>query len=114
MPRPAFKKVLLGIPAVQEELKLTEAQKKGMADTSNRQFEKIQKAHREITDREKFLAARETIFKETQAAILENLEPRQRDRLDQIQLQSQGPLAFNRSRIARLAMDGPDPANGSS
>jgi len=108
MPRPAFKQVLLGIPAVQEELKLTEAQKKGMEDTSNRQFQKIQKARREITDRQKFLTAREIIFKETQAVILENLEPRQRDRLDQIQLQSQGPLAFNMSRIARLAMDGPD------
>jgi hypothetical protein len=108
MPRPAFKQVLVGIPAVQEELKLTVAQKKGMEDSSNRQSAKLQKARREVTDREKFLAARESIVRETQAAILENLEPRQRDRLDQIQLQSQGPLAFNRSGIPQLALDGPE------
>ena len=34
------------------------------------------------------------ILKETQAAIRGNLEPRQRERLDEIQLQAQGPLAF--------------------
>jgi hypothetical protein len=107
MPRPAFKQVLLGNPAVLEELKVTAAQKKAMEDSSNRQFEKVQKARREITDRQKFLTARETIMKETQAAILENLQPWQRDRLDQIQLQSQGPLAFNREGRPALAMEGP-------
>ena len=103
MPRPAFKQVLLGIPVVQEELKLTEAQKKEMEARSIAQSEKLQKARGEITDREKFLAARDAIFKEIQAAILENLEPEQRDRLDQIQLQSQGPLAFNRPAVPQLA-----------
>src|SRR4051812_43389305 len=60
MPRPAFKQVLLGIPAVQEELKLTATQRKGIEDASNRQFAKIQKARREITDRKTFLTTRET------------------------------------------------------
>src|SRR4051794_6762339 len=111
MPRPAFKQVLLGNPAVQKELKLTEARKKAMEDTSNRRFERIQKARREITDREKFLTARDTIIKETQAAVLEHLEPRQRERLDQIQLQSQGPVAFNPGSWPMLATEGPDLAH---
>jgi hypothetical protein len=111
MPRRAFKQVLLGIPAVQKELKLTAAQKQGLDDTWNRQVVKIQQARREITDREKLVAARDTLFKETQAAILEILEPGQSERLYQLQLQSQGPLAFNRARMAQLTVEGPDLAN---
>jgi hypothetical protein len=42
------------------------------------------------------------------ATVLATLEPAQRDRLDQIQLQAQGPLAFDRSQAADLAIDGPD------
>ena len=71
-------------------------------------MEKLQKARREITDRQKFLAAREAIVNETVTAILECLEPSRADRLDQIQLQSQGPLAFMSQQTARMAMDGPD------
>ena len=108
IPRPAFKQVLLGQHAVLEELKLTETQKKAMEDAPRRQMEKLQKARREITDRQKFLAAREAIVNETVTAILECLEPSQRDRLDQIQLQSQGPLAFMSQQTARMAMDGPN------
>jgi hypothetical protein len=105
MPRPAFKRVLLGIPAVQQELKLTEAQKRGIQEATTRQFEKMQKARREIGDRKKFLAARDEIFKEAQAAILDGLEPAQRGRLDQIQLQSQGPLAFSKSGLSQWSFD---------
>ena len=108
MPRPAFKEVLLGIPVVQEELKLTAAQKKGIEEATRRRFARIQQARREIKDRQKFFEARDAIVKEFQAAILEELEPRQRDRLDQIQLQSQGPLAFNRPGLAQWAWTGPD------
>ena len=99
MPRPAFKQVLLGNPAVQAELKINEAQKTGNIEKVQRLREKIQKARREITDRAKFAAARDSIFKEIEAAILENLEPKQRERLDQIQLQAQGPMAFNRAAL---------------
>ena len=95
MPRPAFKQVLLGVPSVQEELKLTADQKKRMEEVRDRQFAKLQQARRDNTDRQKFLAARDTIFKEMMAAVLDILEPGQRDRLGQIQLQAQGPLAFN-------------------
>jgi hypothetical protein len=107
IPRPAFKQVLLGVPAVQDELKLTEAQKEKIGGMTSREAEKVQKARAENTNREKFLAAREGILKEIHAATLEILEPGQRDRLDQIQLRSQGPIAFS-PRIRRLAFEGPD------
>ena len=107
MPRPAFKMVLLGVPVVQEELKLTAAQKQGMEETRTRLMAKAQEAIRGITDRAKMQATREAMFKELMPAILANLEPGQRDRLDQIQLQSQGPFAFNRSRNPQLVLEGP-------
>ncbi len=108
MPRPAFKQVLLGNPAVQEELKITPAQKAAMEETSRTQREKFQKARRENADPQKFRAARDELMKEILATILANLEPKQRERVDQIQLQSQGPLAFNRVSRPALAFDGPD------
>jgi hypothetical protein len=109
MPRPAFKEVLLGNPAVAAELKITEAQNKARDEKVQRLREKIQKARREITETAKFVEARDSIFKEIEAATLENLTPQQRQRLEQIQLQSQGPLAFNRASIPALAAEGPDP-----
>jgi hypothetical protein len=109
MPRPAFKEVLLGTSAVQQELKITEAQKTARDETIQRLRQKIQKVRHEITDNKKFMEARNRIFKEIEAANIESLEPKQRERLDQIQLQSQGPMAFNRANIPALAAEGPDP-----
>src|SRR5215470_928276 len=60
MPRPAFKQVLLNHPAVQKELKLTPAQTKAVGTAPGGGIE----------------------------GLLEPLEPWQRQRLDQIQLQS--------------------------
>jgi hypothetical protein len=94
VPRPALTQVLLQMPAVQRELKITEAQKKEQAEIEERRFQKIQQARTEIKDRAKFLAARTAIFNETAAAQLANLRPEQHERLAQIQLQAQGPLAF--------------------
>jgi hypothetical protein len=150
-PRPAPYQVFLQMPAIEAELKLTEAQKKAQEAIMERHFEKIQKARREAGPLAKVNAARrkaaeaarfsaalqqaartaeaqkpaqepthdrpsekieeprpdssptsppdfptlrERIFNETQAAIRANLEPWQRERLDEIQLQVQGPLAF--------------------
>ncbi len=107
MPRPAFKMVLLGVPVVQEELKLTVAQKQGMEDARTRLMARAQETMRGITDRQKMQAAREAVFKELIPTILANLEQAQRDRLDQIQLQSQGPFAFNRSTNPQLILEGP-------
>lgn len=107
MPRPAFKQVLLGTTAVQEELKITAEQKKAMEETGARVSEKFQKARREAKDRKAMMELREALYKESIAAVLAALEPAQRDRLDQIQLQSQGPLAFDRPQNSQLALEGP-------
>jgi hypothetical protein len=45
VPRPAVTRVLLQLPAVQEELKITEAQKKEQAEIEERRSQKIQRAH---------------------------------------------------------------------
>src|SRR5262249_46511314 len=83
MPPPAFKQVLLNHPAVQKELKLTPAQRKAMGATLGRGIGNLP----------------------------EQLEPWQRQRLDQIQLQSQGPVAFNPGSWPGLALEGPDLAH---
>jgi hypothetical protein len=108
VPRPAFKQVLLQQPAVQEELGLTKDQQKRMEDTYRQQSTRIRAAQRAAADRQKFLAAREALLKEMMAAIQDVLDPNQRERLDQIQLQSQGPMAFNRSQAPMLVAEGPD------
>ncbi len=108
MPRPAFKQVLLGVPVVQKELQFTSAQQKELNEATNLVFGKIQQARRDNTDRQKFFEARDAIVKEARAAFSRILKPEQLERLDQIQLQSQGPLAFNRISVPDLAFDGPD------
>jgi hypothetical protein len=107
-PAPAPHQMLLQMAAVQEELKMTEAQKKGQEATFLALRNKIQKARRDTANRQKFQETRDTIFKEMQAALRENLEPSQRERLDQIQLQAQGPLAFDRSEFPQFASVGPE------
>jgi hypothetical protein len=108
IPRPAYKEVLLGFPAVEEELKLSAAQKTATDQKLQRLGQKLRQARREIKEQAKFMEVRTSIFKEMEAARLESLEPKQRERLDQIQLQSQGPFAFNRGRDPDLAAEGPD------
>ena len=109
VPRPSVTQVLLRLPAVQEELKITEAQKKEQDAIAERRVQKMQKARAEIKDRAKFREARDAIFEEAAAAERAILTPAQRERLDQIQLQAQGPLAFSLggrdpgSSIARIA-----------
>jgi hypothetical protein len=95
VPRPALTQVLIQFPAVQQELKITEAQKKEHAEIQERRSQQIRKARTEIKDRAKFLKARDAIFNETAAAQRASLKPEQRERLSQIQLQAQGPLAFS-------------------
>ena len=92
--RAALTQVLLGLPAVEQELKLTDAQKKERAEINERRFQKMQEARKEMQDRAKFVARRDAIWSEAAAAQLANLKPEQRERLIQIQLQAQGPLAF--------------------
>ena len=106
VPRPSVMQVLLGSPAVQEELKITEAQKKEQDAIAERRVRKMQQARAEIKDRAKFREARDAIFEEAAAAERAILTPAQRERLDQIQLQAQGPLAFS--------LGGDDPGSSSA
>ena len=104
VPGPA---VLLGrlveTDAVRQELKLTEAQEKELEAIDERQFTKVRQSARDISDRTKMMAARQAIFKEAIAEIRAILKPDQWERLDQIQLQAQGPLAFAPPRQAAMA-----------
>jgi hypothetical protein len=94
VPRPMMPMMLLGMEPVQDELKLTEAQKKEYEAIMERRIQKIQQARRDTKDITKFQAARDAVFRETEEAIQANLTPEQRERLDQLQLRIQGPLAF--------------------
>jgi len=95
IPRPVMKMGLLRMEPIQVELKMTDAQKE--VSTSPKLFEPFQEkiqAARGVEDPEKRMAAMQVIQQEIQAAVMEVLEPGQRERLDQIQLQLQGPEAF--------------------
>ncbi|MFI5454789.1 MAG: hypothetical protein ACHRXM_05000 [Isosphaerales bacterium] len=106
IPRPALQMVLLGMESVQKELKMTDAQKKEEQAIQERRFHKIRQARRDIKDIAKFRAARDAIINEIDAAIRANLKPEQRERLDQVQLQAQGPLAFARPDSGPMAFTG--------
>jgi hypothetical protein len=95
VPCPALARVLLQLPAVQQELNISDAQKKEQAEIEKRRFQTIRKARTEIKDRAKFQETRKAIDNEAAAAQLANLKREQRERLVQIQLQAQGPLAFS-------------------
>jgi hypothetical protein len=90
----AGKLQLLGMEPIQQELNLTDAQRKEQAAILERRSRRSLEVRRAIADNAKFWAAVAPIFKEVEAAILANLTPQQRERLDQIELQVDGPLAF--------------------
>lgn len=115
--------VLVRYPAVQEELKLTNAQKKrveGVAIEYGRKGRSSLAAFRErardVAPEEVRRARQEalqawaenltTLKAETEKALSKALEPHQRTRLLQIRLQAEGPLAFNRPEMLdRLNLD---------
>ena len=105
VPKPVYRQVLLGMPSVQRELRLTEAQKHDIAAEIRRQSQKLRGLPREEGDRQETSAARQAILGETTAALRKILEPGQRDRLDQIRLQAHGPLAFDPSLYPEAATD---------
>ena len=100
-PRPLPKATILRMDAVQQELKLTEAQKKRRTAIVQQSTESMQKAREDYDNGEILDAARNAILADEGTALQESLEPEQRDRLDQIQIQAQGPLAFERREIHR-------------
>jgi hypothetical protein len=110
VPRAGSPEDLLVLEPVQQELKLTDAQKKEQAAIEERRFARIRQAGSDTRGRAKFFTARDAIFKETAAATRTILEPGQWERLDQISLQAQGPFAFaytERLPMASAAPGGP-------
>ena len=84
---------LLKIEAILEELDVTAAQKERQTAIYERHRDKI-RAVNELTDHEKARQARQAAWDEMETALMKNLDPQQRDRLDQVKLQVQGPFAF--------------------
>jgi hypothetical protein len=104
---PAAEPMLLGMPAVQEELKFREEQSKEVAAIAARRAEKFREARRDLKDIAKLRETQSAIIEETGKAMLALLTPAQRARLDQIQVQVHGPLAFARPSNGRFANFGP-------
>ncbi len=86
-------------PAVQEELKLSEEQKELLRDLQNDVREKM-RSLREIEDRQQRMQRMREIGREAQELLDAILEPEQKTRLEQIELQLQGPRALLRRDIA--------------
>jgi hypothetical protein len=107
VPRPALAQVLLNMPSVQRELKLTPAQIKEKEAITQRAMEKTQQARRETKNTALFREQARKIMEEAVAAGKATFTPEQIERLDQIQLQAQGPLAFHLEADSPTAHVGP-------
>ena len=96
---------LLTNKSVQEELKLTKAQKDKLAEVAKKTREKMQEAFQKFQDlkpeerREKFQALMKGIAEETNKAA--GLTADQKTRLEQIQLQQQGVGAFGDAKVQK-------------
>jgi hypothetical protein len=101
MPVRARSPILVPMVKVQQELKLTEAQKQRHTSLMEQHRARVQKAREDYADIEIFRAARNAIDDDWESAIQQALQPAQRERLEQIQLQMQGPLAFEDRAIRR-------------
>ncbi len=97
---PAHRMHLLERETVQEELKMNEFQKKERAAINEKYRQKLEQARRVIRDMGKLLDFQKNLMKEEDAENAALLEPGQRERLDQILFQAQGPLAFARPDLA--------------
>ena len=93
---PAHRMVLLERETVQEELKMNDFQKKERAAINEKYRQKLEQARRGCRDMGKLLDLQKNLMKEEDAENAALLEPGQRERLDQILFQAQGPLAFAR------------------
>src|SRR5262245_7542784 len=96
---------LLTNKSVQEELKLTKAQKDKLAEVAKKTREKMQEAFQKFQDlkpeerREKFQALMKEVTEETNKAA--GLTAEQKTRLEQIQLQQQGIGAFADAKVQK-------------
>jgi hypothetical protein len=117
------KSLLLGYPAVEEEIKLSPAQKSRLKEIDDELRRSVERATKEARDRmeaykknrqangqqyepdvlsalgQEDAAARGPVIAGAEAARVKALDRRQRARLDQIQLQAEGPTALTRPEI---------------
>jgi Spy/CpxP family protein refolding chaperone len=100
MPAAVPGQALLRTPGIQQELKLTDAQKQQHIALTEEQRARVQRA-RENYDVEIFQAASNAIAEDYETALQTVLEPAQRERLEQIRLQVQGPVAFEDRAVRR-------------
>jgi hypothetical protein len=96
---------VLMAPAVQKELKLTEAQKTKVFDLSIRATESQRDLLQSMFlggggDPRAMLAARNGLRRENEQAIAQVLDAKQRERFDQTVLRAEGPLAIARPDVA--------------
>jgi hypothetical protein len=102
-PSPAPIMSLLNQEPVQRELRVTDAQKEEQQAAIGRQQSEIRKKMQEVRrttkDQEKIQSAIAATAADYRGAIRKVYRPEQWERLDQIQLQAQGPLAFDRPMI---------------
>jgi Spy/CpxP family protein refolding chaperone len=112
-PRGAVTPVLLiGQPAVQAELKLRDAQRDRIRDLNAEFDQKRREVADRLTaaqgalDRDAFLALIAGLRRENEEALARVLDKPQRERLAQIGLQLEGPMAVTRPEVAeRLNLD---------
>jgi hypothetical protein len=99
--RPFPLAVLVGLEEVQREIKLSDLQRNRLNALDEQSRQQTQNARSKYVDREIFQAALDGIRADHESVILKALQPTQRDRLQQIQLQVLGPLAFERRELRR-------------
>jgi hypothetical protein len=105
VPRPTRIPVLVHQDSVQQELKLTDAQITEWQAVSKKQRQELRKRMVEARQKDGAAAkqaALDEALKGAEAAIRGVFQPQQWERLGQIQLQAQGPLAFNRPNNGAL------------
>jgi Spy/CpxP family protein refolding chaperone len=124
-PNPASTSALIQKPTVQDELKLTDAQRKrieGVAKELRQRMDRMategqaqirelgpQPDPRAVAEAQRSLVESTAVLRaEAEAATLKALEPRQRTRLIQIRLQAEGPLAFSRPEVLERLNLAPD------
>jgi hypothetical protein len=123
-PFPAPRDALIMWPTVQDDLELSKAQRERIATLSRESRERLDRLMQEYRaslpppdqvdpqiwqqSTRQLAATREAMVNQDGAAVLKVLQPRQRARLDQVQLQVEGPIAFTRPEILEKLNLGPD------
>ncbi len=116
LPNLLEKSVLLTFDEVRAELKITDAQKQQQEALRQKTMQKLQQKMQELRKNKKSLQskeaslARDAIRSEAQTALENDLTPAQRDRLNQIQLQVQNAMAFERPDVQKTLELSPDQA----